>query len=95
MSTLDPHKTYKNLKKKGFVDSTNKSVDHKHLDFFYKGKFVLHTKLSHNKKDLENYLIKQMSNQCKLSKSEFMDFANCHLSEEEFIQILEVKDLLK
>ena len=95
MSTLDPQKTYKNLKKKGFVDSTNKSVDHKHLDFFYKGKFVLHTKLSHNKKDLEDYLIKQMSNQCKLSKSEFMDLANCPLSEEEFVKILENKELLK
>lgn len=95
MSTLDPHKTYKNLKKKGFVDSTNKSVDHKHLDFFYNGKFVLHTKLSHNNKDLNDYLIKQMSTQCKLSKSEFMDLANCPLSQEKFLEILESKNLLK
>ena len=95
MSTLDPHKTYKNLKKKGFVDSTNKSVDHKHLDFFYNGKFVLHTKLSHNNKDLNDYLIRQMSSQCKLSKSEFMDLANCPLSQEKFLEILESKNLLK
>jgi hypothetical protein len=95
MSTLDPHKTYKNLKKKGFDDSSNKSVDHKHLDFFYNGKFVLHTKLSHNNKDLNDYLIKQMSTQCKLSKAEFMDLANCPLSQEEFINILDSKNLLK
>jgi len=34
MSVLDPKKTYKNLKKKGFVDSINKSSDHKWVDFF-------------------------------------------------------------
>jgi hypothetical protein len=35
MSVLDPQKTYKNLKKKGFIDSTTKSVDHRRLEFYY------------------------------------------------------------
>ena len=34
MSVLDPKKTYINLKKKGFVDSDSKSVDHKDLSCF-------------------------------------------------------------
>ena len=95
MSALDPVKTYKNLKKKGFVDSTTKSDDHKYLEFAYNGKYVLHTKLSHNKKDIDDHLIRQMSTQCKLSKSEFLDLVNCPLSKEGFIEILESKGLLK
>ena len=61
MSILDHRKTYMNLKKKGFIDSTAKSIDHKRLEFYYNEKFVLSTKLSHGKKDIENYLIKQES----------------------------------
>ena len=32
MSVLDPKKTYRNLKKKGFIDSPDKSDDHKYLE---------------------------------------------------------------
>jgi hypothetical protein len=95
MSALDPKKTYRNLKKKGFVDSTNKSKDHKRLELFHDEKLVLSTKLSHNNKDLGNYLIKQMSVQCHLDKNEFIDLANCPLSKEDFFDILEKQGLLK
>ena len=94
MSVLDPKKTYQNLKKKGFVDSTTKSVDHKRIEFFYNEKFVLSTKISHNSKDLDNYLIKQMSVQCHLDKNDFMDLAKCPMSKDEFIQILAQQGLL-
>jgi len=94
MSVLDPKKIYMNLKKKGFIDSTAKSIDHKRLEFYYNEKFVLSTKLSHGKKDIENYLIKQMSFQCKLDKNDFIDLAKCPLSKDDFIQILDQKGLL-
>lgn len=83
MSVLDPKKTYKNLKKKGFVDSDCKSVDHKYLELFHNDKLVLYTKISHGNKDLGNHLIKQMSVQCHLDKDEFMDLSNCPLSKVE------------
>ena len=95
MSTLDPKKTYSNLKKKGFIDSTNKSDDHKYLDLNYNGKHVLHTKISHGSNDLGAHLISQMSRQCGLSKNEFIDLANCPLSFEEYIKVLEKKGMLK
>ena len=95
MSVLDPKKTYKSLKKKGFTDTITKSVDHKRLEFFHNKKLVLSTRLSHHSKDLGDYLIKQMSFQCHLDKNEFIDLANCPLSKEEFLEILEQKDLLK
>jgi hypothetical protein len=64
------------------------------LEFYYNKKFVLSTKLSHGKKDIENYLIKQMSFQCKLDKNDFIDLAKCPLSKDDFIQILDQKGLL-
>ena len=89
---LDKNKAYKNLKKKGFVDSENKSVDHKYLELFHEGKLILYTKVSHgSKSDLDDYLIKQMSTQCKISKQDFADLVNCPLSEKEYLKKL--KDL--
>jgi hypothetical protein len=94
MSVLDPSKTYRNLKRKGFTDSTHKSKDHKRLELFHEKKLVLSTKLSHNNKDLDKYLIKQMSVQCHLDKNDFIDLANCPLSKEDYMAILEKKGLL-
>jgi len=95
MSVLDPKKTYKNLKKKGFVDSDSKSVDHKYLELFHNDKLVLYTKISHGNKDIGNHLIKQMSVQCHLDKDEFMDLSNCPLSKDDYFEILEKKGLLE
>lgn len=81
--------TLKNLKKKGFSESKNKSGDHHYLDFIHNGKLVLYTKLSHgSEKDLDDYLIKQMAIQCKLNKKDFVDLANCPLSKEDYIKKL-------
>lgn len=94
MAVLDAKKTYRNLKSKGFIDAPNKSDDHKYLEFYYEDRLVLYTKISHGEKDLGDFLIKQMSHQCKLSKSEFMDLANCPLSEDEYLKILKDKEFL-
>ena len=86
---LDGKKAYKNLKKKGFEDSKSHSNDHKYLEYHYEGKMILYTKLSHgSKKDLNNFLIKQMSTQCKLSKQDFADLVNCPLSAEKYVDKL-------
>ncbi len=95
MAVIDSKKTYKNLKKKGFVDSVNHSADHKYLEFYHDGKLILHTKVSHgSKKDLGDFLIKQMSIQCKLNKNELIDLANCPLSREDYFKILKDKGLI-
>lgn len=95
MSVLNPKKTYQNLKKKGFTDAINKSKDHKRLEFYHEGKFILQTKISHGNSEIDEYLIKQMSVQCKLSKTEFMDLANCPMSKRKYLKILESKKLLQ
>ena len=88
MSVLDSQKTYKNLIKKGFIDSPHKSVNHKYLELFHNGKLVLYTKISHGNKDLGDHLIKHMSVQCHLNKNDFMDLSNCPLSREDYFEIL-------
>ncbi len=92
---LNKRKAYKNLKKKGFVDSENHGGDHKYLEYTHKGKVVLFTKLSNgSKKDLDNYLISQMSKQCKLSKNDFADLVNCPLSKDDYIKKLKENGIL-
>ena len=95
MSVLDPKKTYSNLKKKGFVDAENKSVDHKRLELIHNGRFILTTKISHCNDDIREPLIRQMSTQCKLSKSDFMDLCKCPLSKEAYLKKLEDLGLLE
>jgi len=85
-------KAYKNLKKKGFLDAPG---DHNFLEFHYKGKFYVRTKISHGiTHDLGNDLISKMSNQCKLDKSDFSDLVNCPLSQEGYIEKLIKKGVI-
>jgi hypothetical protein len=92
MAVLDAKKTYKNLQSKGFVKA---NTHHKYLEYFHNGKLVLHTRISHGETDLNDYLIRQMSSQCKLDKSNFMDLANCPLSQEAYFEILKSKGLIE
>ena len=95
MAAIDSKKTYRNFKKKGFVDSINHSPDHKYLELYHKERLILYTKISHgNKKDIGNLLIHQMAIQCKLKKTELIDLANCPLSQSEYFKILEDKGIV-
>jgi hypothetical protein len=95
MATLDTKKAYKNFCKKGFQEAKSKSPDHKWIEFWFDGKLTrIRTKFSHGKKEVDNSLIGLMSKQIKLSKLEFMEFADCKLSEASYIKILKGKELL-
>lgn len=85
MAVLDAKKTYNNLLSKGFKLGKG---DHRFLEFYYKGKYILQTKISHGEKELEEFHIGMMKRQCKLEKSEFLDLANCPLSGDDYIDIL-------
>jgi len=89
---LDAKKAYKNLKKKGFIDSPDKSNDHKYLDYVHDGKLVCYTKISHGgKTEIDDYLIKQMSSQCLIDKINFAGLINCNVSEADYINLLREK----
>ena len=88
MSCLDRNQTLRNLKKKGFLASSDKSPDHIRLLLYNEGKLVAQTKVSHSNDDIRDPLIKSMSVQCKLNKEQFIDLANCPLSKEAYFKIL-------
>jgi hypothetical protein len=92
MAVLDAKKTYQNLLSKGFTAAKG---DHKFLEFFFNGKFILHTKISHGEKDLQDFHIGMMKRQCKLEKKDFVDLANCPLSAEQYLQILKTNGVIK
>lgn len=94
MAALDAKKTLKSLLRKGFIESENRSDDHKYLEFWHNNRCVTHTKISHGEKELGAYLIKQMYTQCRINKEQFMDLARCPLSQAEYLQILEAQGLL-
>ncbi|HSH65815.1 MAG TPA: hypothetical protein VLB84_08460 [Bacteroidia bacterium] len=89
MPTLDHVTTLSNLKKKGFTEPENKSKDHIRLEFWHEGKLTrAKTKLSHNKQDINDFLISAMSKQICLTKKQFLEFAKCTISQAEYIEIL-------
>jgi predicted RNA binding protein YcfA (HicA-like mRNA interferase family) len=95
MTSLNTKKVLKALMKKGFKAADNKSLDHKRVEFWYKGRLTrCNTKFSHNNQEINDYLISHMSKQIQLSKNEFVKFANCTLTENEYIDILKEKGLI-
>jgi len=78
MAAISTKDTLRNLKKKGFVEVAG---DHPYLLYVFGGKGGVYNKGGHgNKKDLDDFLIKQMSVQCRLDKKEFLDLARCPMS---------------
>ena len=95
MASLNGKEILGNLKKKGFTAAAHKSNDHNYLEFFEGDKLITHTKLSHgSKKDIGPSLVGQMARQCKMTKQEFIDFASCKISKDEYRQILANQDLI-
>lgn len=92
---LDKAKTEKGLRKKGFVNAKDKSVDHIYLSYEVDGVSLCHTKLSrgNSSKDLSNDLIKYMAQQCRLSKKDFLDLVNCPLSQAEYEKKLKAQTM--
>ncbi len=82
------------MKKKGFSEAETKSDDHKWAVFVHQNKIIARTKISPWASDLGDALIKAMSKQCYLSKDEFVKFAQCTLTQTDYLTILKAKNLL-
>ena len=85
MAVLDRNISIKNLQKKGFI---KRETHHSYYDYYHDGKLIAYTYTSHSKKDLDSYLISQMSRQCGMPKSFFVDFCRCTKSQEDYVQLL-------
>lgn len=86
MASLPASKTRQSLLQKGFE---RRDGDHHFYLFFYEGKLVAKTKMSHNDQDIGDGLISKMYKQCLMgTKNFFMDFAKCTKSKEDYIELL-------
>ncbi len=86
-------KVEQSLIKKGFKLEPS---DHKYYVFYYNGKRTrIKTKVSHCGQEINDFLIKNMSRQVHLNKSQFCDLINCPLSKEAYKDILIKIGLLK
>lgn len=89
---LDSKKVCKSLIKKGFVEEQG---DHRYFNLIHEGKQILHTKVSHNNQDINEYLIAQMKRQCHLEKKDFLDLINCPLTHDNYIKKLKEKGTIQ
>lgn len=84
---FNSNKVERSLKKKGFKQEPG---DHKYFVFYYNGKRSnIKTKVSHCGQDIGDSLIKCMSKQVHLSKTDFENLINCPLSKEEYTKKME------
>ncbi len=62
--------------------------DHTFFLFYLDGKLAAHTKVSHNTKDIDDYLIGKMAKQMHATKVDFVRLVACTYSKEEYEQAL-------
>ncbi|MDR3197072.1 MAG: hypothetical protein LBU34_04300 [Planctomycetaceae bacterium] len=95
MSTRKRTEIEKALSQKGFQLQENK--DHRYYFFRVNGKSITKTKVSHGikYKDLSDDLISQMAKQCRLSKNDFLKFIDCSMSQQQYENQLQQKNLLE
>lgn len=92
MSSLNSKKTIRNLLSKGFLKAPG---NHQYLEFWHNGKYILQTFCSHNDQDINDHLIFMMKNQCRLNKDDFLDLANCPLSQEGYVTKLVEQGMIR
>lgn len=96
MASLPTKKTAQNLCSKGF----EKGRDGKHIPYNYRTlsgkKTPITTHISHtpSHKDLDDRLISSMAQQCKLSRADFISFAECTMSQQQYELQLKSRGLI-
>jgi predicted RNA binding protein YcfA (HicA-like mRNA interferase family) len=85
MASLPATKTRQSFIQKGFIA---KEGPHHFYLFYHEGKLIAKTMVSHNDQDIGDKLISKMYKQCKMDKNFFIDFAKCHKSKADYIELL-------
>ena len=87
MAVLKTKDVRASLCKKGFQEFVD--GHHRYYYFVHNGLIKnIRTKMSHNNQDIDDYLQSQMAKQIFLSKKNFIRFATCELTEQEYIKQL-------
>lgn len=87
MTALKANTVCKALQKKGFVMKSGKN---NHIRFVFCTKDGVKTRIttymSHNHQDVDDFLVKNMAAQTRLSKAEFCEMVGCSLGYEELME---------
>lgn len=84
MASLNKDSVIRNLTKKGFVRHEG---DHTYLNYVtLDGKKTgIRTKISHGShKDIASGLVSAMAAQCRLTTRDFIEFAKCHIDQNQY-----------
>lgn len=92
MGTYKTDKLDKALTKKGF----RKESTHHEMYWLFVGerRSEIRTRISHGKKEYGDPLLGQMAKQMKLRRSQFDDFVECPLSQEDYINLLQQQGII-
>jgi hypothetical protein len=75
------------LNSKGFREDAKR--DHIYYFLYHEGrKTAIHTKISHNERDIDSPLLSQMARQLRVSKSQFNDLLDCPLTAGGYVEFL-------
>ncbi len=92
---LKVHEVTKALKKKGFEQVSGRQK-HPRYTFYDNGKrSPVTTHVSHNKQDLNDFLLAKMAEQTYLSKSEFLGMISSTIGHEDLVKRYADLDLVK
>jgi hypothetical protein len=91
MASLPATKTKQSFVQKGF---TSKEGTHHFYLFYYEGKLIAKTMMSHNDQDIGDKLISKMYKQCQMNKEFFIAFAKCDKSKDDYIELLKKNGLI-
>jgi hypothetical protein len=88
------NETVRSAVRKGFKTKAN--ADHLKLQYWEGERKVAQTRVSHGPdEDLGPKRLREMGEQCHLSREQFYDFAKCKMTEEQYRQILVDKGIIK
>lgn len=71
-----------------------KESHHRNAYFYYEGKQVLKTRVSHGRGDIPKPVIEQIINQFYLRKDQFINLRKCPLTYEDYVTILKGKKII-
>lgn len=96
MAILDQRKTVANLTKKGFEEQpggAHRAFNYVTIDG-HRSSITTHVSRSPHHKNIPDALLTQMARQCKVPKSDFVRFAQCHIDQSSYEALLRAQKLL-
>jgi hypothetical protein len=95
MAAVGKEESVRSICRKGYGDALGRGRAHRYFNYMVNGVPVATTYVSHGgSKDLSENLIHEMAKDCHLSRKEFIAFARCEMSADDYRAILLRKGII-